>query len=179
MPFKIPSKREFCGSPMVRTPHFHCWGPRSLGTKIPQAAQCSQNKQTSNTIALKNSWKNIYRKKMQPEIHVHLTLQTLRGDTTLYMYTVHVHLTLQTLQPYTNTKIFLCIVLEDIKIIIIPKRIYKFNAISIKMPLFFGVAMDQLTLKFIWKCKTSRIAKIIFWKYIRGGLRLPDKGFFF
>ena len=163
MPFKILSKREFSGSPMVRTPHFHCWGPRSLGTKIPQAAQCSQNKQTNNKIALKNSWKNSYRKKMQPEIQVHLTLQILWGET----------------ETYTNTKIFLCIVLEDIKIIIIPKRIYKFIAISIKMPLFFGVAMDQLTLKFIWKCKTSRIAKIIFWKYIRGGLRLTDKGFFF
>lgn len=36
-----------------------------------------------------------------------------------------------------------------------------------------------MILKFIWKCKGSRIAKAILRKNNRGGLRLPDKGFFF
>ena len=38
---------EFPGSPVVRTRHFHCWGPGSIpgwGTKIPQAAQSGQKK---------------------------------------------------------------------------------------------------------------------------------------
>ena len=38
-------EREFPGSPVVRTPCFHCRGLGSVlgqGTKIPQAAQCSQ-----------------------------------------------------------------------------------------------------------------------------------------
>ena len=38
-------KREFPGGPVVRTLHFHCWGPRSIpgrGTKILQVAWCGQ-----------------------------------------------------------------------------------------------------------------------------------------
>lgn len=43
---------EFLGSPVVGTPHFYCQGPEfdlwSGNYKIPQAAQCSQNKQTKS-----------------------------------------------------------------------------------------------------------------------------------
>ena len=38
---------EFPGSPVVRTPHSHCWGPKfnpGWGTKIIQAAQCDLKK---------------------------------------------------------------------------------------------------------------------------------------
>ena len=41
---------EFPGDPVVRTWRFHCRGPGSIpggGTKIPQAAQRGQNKQTN------------------------------------------------------------------------------------------------------------------------------------
>ena len=44
---KIPQKKEFPGSPVVRTRHFHCWGPGSRpvqGTKILQAMWHSQQK---------------------------------------------------------------------------------------------------------------------------------------
>ena len=45
--FKSKEFREFPGGPVVRTRSFHCWGPGSIpgqGTKIPQAAQCGQEK---------------------------------------------------------------------------------------------------------------------------------------
>ena len=52
--FKTSGSREFPGSPVVGTPCFHCQGLGLIpgrGTKIPQAALCSQkkNKQTNKT----------------------------------------------------------------------------------------------------------------------------------
>ena len=44
--FKIMLLGEFLGGPVVRTWHFHCWGPGSVpawGTKIQQAIWCSQS----------------------------------------------------------------------------------------------------------------------------------------
>ena len=44
--FKITLLGEFPGGPVVRTWHFHCWGPGSIpgwGTKIQQAVWCSQS----------------------------------------------------------------------------------------------------------------------------------------
>ena len=40
---KCSEKWNFPGSPMVKTPHFHCKGSTpSQGTKIPQAVQHGQ-----------------------------------------------------------------------------------------------------------------------------------------
>ena len=65
---------------------------------------------------------------------------------------------------------------QIIKMAILPKAIYKFNAIPIKIPTLFFIGLEREIIKFIWNNKKkNKIAKtIINKKRTSVGISVPD-----
>ena len=57
----------------------------------------------------------------------------------------------------------------------LPKGIYGFRAIPMKIPMAFSKELEQIILKFLWKQKRPQITRTILRKKNRpGGIMLPD-----
>ena len=58
---------------------------------------------------------------------------------------------------------------------ILPKAIYRFNAISTKLPIVFFIELEQIISQFVWKYRKRQIAKAVLTKNNgTGSINLPD-----
>ena len=62
-----------------------------------------------------------------------------------------------------------------VKMAILPKVLYRFNAIPIKIPMMYLTETEQAIMKFIWRNKKPRVVKeILSRKSEAVGITIPD-----